>query len=114
MDTFSIVLTEKVFADLRELSRYIRLHLAGAETSRRQQTRIKQAVFDLAQFPERYALVPDGCLREQGVRFFPVDNYLMFYVVNTSGRKVYILRILYSRRDWQLLLSSTSFCSLKS
>lgn len=44
MDTFSIVLTEKAFADLREPSRYIRLHLAGAETSRRQQTRIKQAV----------------------------------------------------------------------
>lgn len=108
MDTFSIALTEKAFADLEELSHYLHMQLVDPETVKQQQERIKQACLSLAQLPMRYALVPDGYLRKQGVRFFPVDTYLVFYVVNPSEHKVYILRILYSRRDWQILLSSTT------
>lgn len=108
MDTFSITLTEKAFSDLKEIFQYIRNHLKEPEIAKQQRDRIKQACFSLATFPNRYGFVPDGYLREQGVRFFPVDNYLVFYVVNVQKHTVSILRILYSRRDWQMLLSNTS------
>lgn len=108
MDTFSITLTEKAFSDLKEIFQYIRNSLKEPEIAKQQQERIKQDCFSLANFPNRYAFVPDSYLREQGVRFFSVDNYLVFYVVNAQKHTVSILRILYSRRDWQTLLSNSS------
>ena len=108
MDTYSVELTQSAVSDIREIYGYIKLQLLEPETATRQRDRIKSGILNLSSLPNRHALISDGYLREQGIRFFPVDNYLFFYVVHEAERKVIVLRVLYSRRDWQVILSDDS------
>ena len=41
------------------------------------------------------------------LRFFPVDNYLIFYLPNESKKVVIIYRIIYGGRDIKKLLEQT-------
>ena len=43
----------------------------------------------------------------RGLRFFPVDNYLVFYKTNDETETVYIVRIMYRGRDVRKQLSRT-------
>lgn len=43
----------------------------------------------------------------RGLRFFPVDNYLVFYKTNDENEIVYIVRIMYRGRDVRKQLSRT-------
>lgn len=108
MSSYSVDLTQNAASDIREIYAYIRLQLLEPETAAHQRGRIKKAILGLASLPKRYALVSDGQLKEQGIRFFPVDNYLIFYVINEQEHKVTVLRVLYPRRDWLVVLSEDS------
>lgn len=39
-----------------------------------------------------------------GIRFVPVKNYLLFYVVREDESAVYVIRFLYAKRAWQNIL----------
>ena len=54
--------------------------------------------------PLRYPLVADKVLAGQGIRFFPVNNYLVFYAVRKNKKTVVIERVIYKRRDWLAIL----------
>ena len=59
-------------------------------------------IASLAKMPERCHRPKDLTLAAKGYRYLIVKNYLVFYVV--VGDTVQIRRILYVRRDYQLLL----------
>lgn len=105
MPSYSVDLTQNAASDIREIYAYIRFQLLEPETAAQQRDRIKKAVLGLSSLPKRYALISDGQLREAGVRFCPVDNYLVFYVINEQEHNVTVIRVLYSRRDWHVILS---------
>ena len=104
MNSYVVEITEHAENDLRDIYRYIRLNLLAADAASAQKARLKHAVLGLASMPERFSFVADESLKMQGVRFCPVDNYLIFYTVHSDTRTVYVLRVLYARRDWQHLL----------
>ncbi len=54
--------------------------------------------------PKRQNLVKDEVLSSRGIRRLLVDNYMIFYVVDDSKKKVTVIRILYFRRDWESLI----------
>ena len=104
MDSYAVEITEHAEKDLRDIYRYIKNNLLAEDAASVQKGRLKDAVFGLSSMPERFPLVSDEELYRQGVRFCPVDNYLLFYVVHPHIKTVYILRVLYARRDWRHLL----------
>jgi len=55
----------------------------------------------LAKTPESCPLARDTQLRLRGYRMLPIDNYIVFYVVN--GKNVELRRILYARRQYERL-----------
>lgn len=59
-------------------------------------------IASLAKMPKRCHRPKDLALAAKGYRYLIVKNYLVFYVV--VGDTVQIRRILYVRRDYQLLL----------
>jgi toxin ParE1/3/4 len=46
-------------------------------------------------------------LGTMGLRFFPVDNYLVFYLPKETDKMVYIVRIMYGGRDIRKQLRET-------
>jgi len=55
----------------------------------------------LATTPESSPLARDTQLRLRGYRMLPIENYIIFYVIN--GKTVELRRILYARRQYERL-----------
>jgi plasmid stabilization system protein ParE len=56
----------------------------------------------LATTPESCPLARDAQLRLRGYRMLPIDNHIVFYVIN--GKVVELRRILYARRQYERLV----------
>lgn len=95
--------------DLRNLYEYIAYDLLVPETAAEQTQRIMKGVRSLGDMPMRYRLYGEEPWNSRGIRFFPVDNYLVFYLPDESENTVHIVRIMYGGRDikkqsiWQSL-----------
>jgi len=65
---------------------------------------IKDNILSLEEMPKRQNLVNDEVLSNRGIRRLLVDNYMIFYVVDDSKKKVTVIRTLYARRGWESLI----------
>ena len=104
MDEYKIIIETTAEFDLYSILRYITDNLKEPISAQRIYTSIKEKVNSLDQLPQRHPLVRDEALASRGLRWMPVENYSVFYVVDETNRKVNILRILYNRRDWQNII----------
>lgn len=101
----TVVITDPAVQDIREAATYIAKVLKNPEAAERLLNDVEKAVSALSGSPRRHAKVDDPWLGGQGVRFFSVRNYIVFYVIREARRQVVILRFLYGRRDWLALVS---------
>ena len=65
------------------------------------------AIRKLVTMPKRNRLYEEEQWHSRGLRFFPVDNYLVFYKTNDETETVNIVRIMYRGRDVRKQLSRT-------
>ena len=66
-----------------------------------QPERIMTAIRKLDTMPNRNRLYEEEPWYSRGLRFFPVDNYLVFYKTDDETETVYVVRIMYGGRDVQ-------------
>jgi len=105
--SWNIVYTDGARRDLRNLYEYIAENLCAPVTAVGQAERIMKEIRGLDEMPMRYRLYDDEPWRSQGLRFFPVDNYLVFYLPRETDNTVYIIRIMYGGRDIRKQLEET-------
>lgn len=104
---WDIVYTAGARRDLRKIYEYIAYDLSVPETAAGQIQRIMREIRTLDEMPMRFRLYEEEPWRSAGVRFFPVDNYLVFYLPEESENTVSIVRIMYGGRDVRRQLSET-------
>ena len=75
-------------------------------------TRTEEKISNLSDYPEKYQLVEDPVLKTWGIRFVVVKNYLAFYTISEETKTVHIIRFLYGKRNWPVILRQ-SFPSIK-
>lgn len=97
--SWEIEYTAQARKDLRDIYEYIALELLAPENAAGQIRRIMQMIRSLDEMPMRHRLYEEEPWRSQGIRFFPVDNYLVFYLPIESQNTVNIVRIMYGGRD---------------
>ena len=97
--SWRVVYTAEARKDLRDIYEYIAYGLLAPETAAGQTRRILQAVRALDEMPLRYRRYEEEPWHSRGLRFFPVDHYLVFYLPETGQNTVNIIRILYGGRD---------------
>lgn len=102
-----IVYTLQAQQDLKNIYEYISYSLLAPDTARSMYQKIIQSARSLESMPERNPLYKDEPWHSQGVRFLPVKNYLLFYVVNKQTSTVSISRILYGGMDVSRQLEET-------
>lgn len=66
-----------------------------------------KAARSLEQMPMRYRLYEEEPWHSQGLRFLPVDNYLIFYLSDETNNVLNIIRVMYGGRDVKKQLSET-------
>ena len=103
---FHIDITEPAENDMIEAAGYIAGQLLNPSAAERLLDDAEAAILSLENMPERHALVSDEDLARLGIRFIPVSNYLIFYIVREENNTVVIQRFLYGRRDWATILKS--------
>ncbi|MBD5477184.1 MAG: type II toxin-antitoxin system RelE/ParE family toxin [Lachnospiraceae bacterium] len=97
--SWNIVYTAQARKDLREIYEYIAIELLVPETATEQTQRIMKTIRSLEEMPMRHRLYGEEPWYSQGIRFFPIDNYLVFYLPEESQNIVNIVRIMYGGRD---------------
>ena len=105
--TYYIEYSSEARQDLYDIHKYIMNELMSPETASQQINRILNETDKLDVFPLRHQLCSDEPWNSKGIRFFPVDNYLVFYKTDDETEIVYVVRIMYGGRDVHKQLSQT-------
>lgn len=97
--------TAQARQDLRDIYEYIALELLAPETATGQTQRIIKMIRSLGEMPMRHQLYGEEPWHSRGIRFLPIDNYLIFYLPEEPENIVNIIRIMYGGRDVRRQLS---------
>lgn len=103
----NIVFSLQAQQDLKNIYEYINYSLLAPNTANSIYQEIIRNARSLEFMPERNPLYKEDPWYSQGVRFVPVKNYLLFYIVNNETDTVSIARILYGRMDISRQLEET-------
>ena len=103
---YKVSYTESAKRDIREIYEYIANHLLEPNTAAEQVSRIQEGIFKLEENPERYKIYDNEPWKSKELRYFPVDNYEIFYVVNSDN--VFVVRIMYGGMDINKQLRRTN------
>ena len=68
--------------------------------------RIRESIRSLDLFPEGHTTVEWEPWASLEMRFLPVDNYTVYYLVDNNEGKVNIVRIFYSGRDVEHIIQT--------
>ena len=104
-DRFSLIYSPESIDDLRDIFAYISVSLSESTIARKQVERIRTAVKTLDQLPLRNPLVEWEPWSTYQMRKLLVDNYIVFYLVDTESKTVSVIRILYGGRDLEAVLT---------
>lgn len=95
---YKIVYLPTARKELEETVLYIAKELCVPEATMALVDEIDRAVQNLMEMPYRHTIYPLLYALKNEVRFFPIQNYNIFYVVDETRKTVEIRRILYQRR----------------
>lgn len=98
-DSYSVVYSPEALNDLKDIYAYIAQELLAPDTALNQVNRIRKEIRSLDFMPSRYALVDWEPWKSMGMRKVPVDNFVVFYTVDSNSMTVVIIRIVYGGRD---------------
>lgn len=104
---FNVAYSSEARQDLRDIYEYIAYELLEPDTAAGQTNRIMKAARSLEQMPMRHRLYEEEPWHSQGLRFLPVDNYLIFYLPDETNNIVNMIRIMYGGRDVKKQLDDT-------
>ncbi len=85
--------------DLKAVYEYIAFELLVPETARGQVKRIMDSINKLDEMPMMYKSYDEEPWKSRGLRVFPIDNYIVFYLPAKDSRTVNIVRIIYGGMD---------------
>ena len=97
MKQYTVQITDKALADMEEIYTYIAEQLLAPENAIEQYNRIAEAIQNLNVFPERVRIMESEPEYAMGLRQLPIDNFLVFYVIEDN--RVVVTRVLYSASD---------------
>lgn len=98
-DSYSVIYSPEALSDLKDIYTYIAQELLVPGTARNQVNRIRKTIRSLDFMPSRYALVDWEPWKSMGMHKAPVDNFVVFYLVDSDSMTVSIIRIVYGGRD---------------
>ena len=91
---------------MRGIYFYIANELLVPETAAGQVGRIRKEVRSLDFMPARYALVEWEPWHSMGMHQLPVDNFIVYYLVDDEAGTVTVVRVFYGGRDIRGIINS--------
>ena len=98
-DTYQIIYSPEALDDIRKIYSYIAYELQVPNTALNQVNRIRNEIKSLDFMPMRYAIVDWEPWKNMQMHKIPVDNYIIFYIVDSNTMTVTIIRIVYNGQN---------------
>ena len=99
MDSYEIIMTDDATTDLIELRDYIAEVLLAPETALSYIRAIRAEISTLSEMPARIRTVDDEPWHSRGIRRIIAKNFYVYYRIDESSKRIYILNIIYNKRD---------------
>lgn len=96
---YEVHLTPEAKSDLQSIFEYIAFELQSVENAVGQLERLERRITSLDQMPEQFRVYEKEPWKSRNLRRMPVDNYLVFYVLDHNSRIVTVIRVMYGGRD---------------
>ena len=103
---YSVFLTEQAKSDLVEIYSYILVELKSKKSAESVIDTLHQAMKALSLMPCRYHQFSNEPWLSEGVRYFAVRNYSIFYTVDENNLCVSVVHIIFGRRNLPQVLSN--------
>lgn len=101
---YKLFVTQDAYHDIDEIVSYIVNILKNPTAADTLLSEIEENFRAVVENPEMYAYCDDTKLRNDGYRKIPVKNYILLYRVDGEENIVYIMRVIYGRRDYSKLI----------
>lgn len=104
MNKYKIEFSKEAKKDLIDIVTYIKYNLQEPNIAKKINIKIKDAIYSLCENPKSHPIIDDKHLKQLKIRKFIIDNYIVFYQIEDINKKIYIIRIMYEKRNWMNLL----------
>lgn len=101
---YGVKISEQAQTDLHNIFAYIAINLQAEQTAINQLNRLEQAIKDLDYMPARFRVYEKEPWHSRGMRIMPINNYLVFYIVDKTKKQVSIIRIFHGMQNYEDLL----------
>lgn len=102
MNKYITQYSEEAKQDLIEIKKYIKYNLQEPNIANKLISKIKNAIEDIKNNPEVYAIIDNDFIKKLEIRKIIVDNYIVFYRIKNNT--IEIVRVMNGRRNWIELL----------
>lgn len=99
-------LTQKAAADLDDIASYMSVELSNPKAASNFMEKLAQTIQETVAFPMSGTLVNNEFVPDVGVRKKVIGNYLMYYLPDPEQKIIYIIRLVYGRRNMDEILRS--------
>ena len=101
---YNIKITREAYEDIDKIVSYISGVLKNPIAASNFLDELEKCYDNVAFNPESYVLCKDERLKERGYRKIVIKNYIVFYRTDITENTVYIMRVIYGRRDYAKLI----------
>ena len=96
---YRINITRNAYQQIDAIKAYIAYELMSPKSAKKLLTAFRKEILLLQWTPGMYALVEEEKWRKQGVRKFPVKNFLVYYWIDEDNKLVNVIAVIYAKRD---------------
>ncbi len=100
MDKYHVMLKQKAVDDIDSIYEYIALELQNPDAALKQVDVLESAIFSLESLPYRGTERKIGMFANKGYRQLFLSNFTIIYRVDVNVKRVIILHVIYSKRDF--------------
>ncbi|MBQ3265363.1 MAG: type II toxin-antitoxin system RelE/ParE family toxin [Ruminococcus sp.] len=99
MTEYDVIITPDAGADLYRLKEYIANTLNEPQAALKYIKSLRSRIEQLRTFPNATAPVTEEPWRSKGIRRILHKNFYVYYKTANEENRVYVLKVIYSRRD---------------
>ena len=96
---FRVLITPQAESDIAAVCRYTAVELCNPPAAAGLADALYDAAESLAEMPLRHPVWLNEPWKARGIRSIGVKNYRIFYLADTSNRRVLVLRVFYNRSN---------------
>ena len=107
----------KEFCSVRKISRVWKEWgslYKGIKVAKSLYDQLIKIIQHLCEMPRIGHIVDNEFDRRDDVRWLPIDNYILYYVIDDEEKIINVLRVVSARRDQHLIISSIINCANQS